>query len=319
MIVRVETDDGLVGWGEGLGSFESDPHSLLQGEHPGDIERICDKVEKAGIGRGPMSGVEMALWDLLGKKADLPVCQLMGGVVREEIDFCGCLGLNEPPNSADTARQYVERWGFRFIKTKAGDDAELDLRIAAAIQKEVGDRAVLRPDANSGYAPEEAVEMMRRMAELGVQFFEDPCSVEHLEVLARCRRETSMGILVNMSVGTADSVVPILVAGAADRLMPDTPAAGGLLRVKKVAAVAEGFGVRCLMHCAHDLGIKTAAICHVAASTPNFEGPNDTCYHGLVDDVLVEKLKVDNGRIRVPMGPGLGVEVDEGKIEKYRV
>jgi L-alanine-DL-glutamate epimerase-like enolase superfamily enzyme len=73
------------------------------------------------------------------------------------------------------------------------------------------------------------------------------------------------------------------------------------------------------MHCAHDLGIKTAAICHVAASTPNFSGPNDTCYHGLVDDVLVEKLKIENGRIKVPAEPGLGVAVDEAKIETYRV
>ena len=102
-------------------------------------------------------------------------------------------------------------------------------------------------------------------------------------------------------------------------LMPDMPAAGGLLRVKKVAAVAEAWGVPCLMHCAHDLGIKTAAITHVAASTPNFPGPNDTCYHGLVDDVLVEKLEIENGRIRVPTGVGLGVEVDESKVEKYRI
>jgi L-alanine-DL-glutamate epimerase-like enolase superfamily enzyme len=73
------------------------------------------------------------------------------------------------------------------------------------------------------------------------------------------------------------------------------------------------------MHCSHDLGLKTAAITHIAASTPNFSGPNDTCYHGLTDDILVEKLKIENGKIEVPLGPGLGVEVDEGKIEKYRV
>jgi L-alanine-DL-glutamate epimerase-like enolase superfamily enzyme len=128
-----------------------------------------------------------------------------------------------------------------------------------------------------------------------------------------------MGILVNMGVGTSDTVPPLLVSGAADMLMPDTPAAGGLLRVKKVAAVAEAYGVPCLMHCSHDLGLKTAAVTHIAASTPNFSGPNDTCYHGLIDDVLAEPLKFEKGKLRVPMGPGLGVEVDEAKVERYRI
>ena len=100
-------------------------------------------------------------------------------------------------------------------------------------------------------------------------------------------------------------------------LMPDTPAAGGVLRVKKVATVAEAYDVPCLMHCSHDLGLKTAAITHIAAATPNFSGPNDTCYHGLTDDVLAKPLQFENGRIRVPLGPGLGVEVDEAKIDQY--
>jgi len=319
LIVKIETDEGLVGWGEGGGKFEADPNAVLAGQHAGDIERIYSLLEEAGIGRGPMSGVEMALWDLLGKKAGLPVCRLLGGALRAEVDFCGCMGLKEPSESAETARIYAERWGFRYIKTKAGDDAELDLRIAGAIQEAMGEETVLRPDANAGYSVEMAGEVLRRMKELGVRYFEDPCSSEYLDALARFRREIGVGILVNMGVGTADSVVKLLTGGAADMLMPDTPAAGGLLRVKKVAAVAEAWGVPCLMHCAHDLGLKTAAIAHVAASTPNFTGPNDTCYHGLVDDILVEKLKIENGRIEVPMGPGLGVEVDESKIEKYRI
>ena len=128
-----------------------------------------------------------------------------------------------------------------------------------------------------------------------------------------------MGILVNMGVGTSDTVLPLLASEAADMLMPDTPAAGGLMRVKKVAIVAEAYGVPCLMHCGHDLGLKTVAITHIAASTPNFSGPNDTCYHGLTDDILAEPLHFERGKIRLPQGYGLGVEVDEAKIERYQV
>ena len=319
LIVRVETDDGLVGWGEGLGRFESDPQQVLAGHRADDVEGVTLALEKAGIGLGPMSGLEMALWDLMGRRAGLPVSSLLGGRLREEVAFTACMGLKEPSESAATAREYMERWGFTYLKTKAGDDAAQDLAIAAAIQKEIGDEAVLRPDANAGYSPEEADEQMRKMRALGVRYFEDPCSREHIEHLVRFRQEIGMGILVNMGVSTPDSVVELLVRGAADMLMPDTPAAGGLLRVKKVAEVAGAWNVPCLMHCAHDLGLKTAAVTHVAAATPNFSGPSDTCYHGLVDDILTEPLQFGGGRLRVPDGPGLGVEVDEGKLEKYRV
>lgn len=318
LIVKVVSDEGLVGWGEGTGAFDTDINGLLAGRHAADIEAATTAMEEAGIGRGPMSGVEMALWDLVGKKAGLPVCRLLGGVVREEVDFCACMGLKEPSASAATAREYIERWGFRFIKTKAGDDPEQDLGIAAAIQAEIGEEAALRPDANSAYGTDVAEETLRKMRDLGVGLFEDPCSREHIDCLLRMRRDLDMKILVNMGVGTADSVIDLLEAGAADMLMPDTPAAGGLLRVKRVAETAAAWGVPTLMHCSHDLGLKTAAITHIAASTPGFSGPSDTCYHGLVDDILTEKLQFVNGRLRVPMGPGLGVEVDEEKLAKYR-
>lgn len=319
LIVKVETDVGIVGWGEGIGQFESDPNLVLVGRHVADIEAALAAMEETGMGRGPMSGVEMALWDALGKYAGLPVCRLLGGIVRDEVDFCACMGLQEPSESAATAREYVKRWGFRFIKTKAGNDVNEDLQIAEAIQQAVGDQTVLRPDANNGYSPAEAEPLLRRLRALGVRYFEDPCASHNVESLVRFRKEIGMGILVNMGVETADTVLPLLAHGAVDLLMPDTPAAGGVIRVKKIAAVAEAYGVPCLMHCSHDLGLKTAMVTHVAASTPNFSGPNDTCYHGLTDDVLVEPLTFVNGRIRVPLGPGLGVEVDEAQLERYRI
>ncbi len=318
LIVRIESDTGLIGWGEGTGTFEADPNALLAGRHVGDIEGAFSALQATRIGRGPMSGIEMALWDLLGKAAGLPLCLVMGGLVREEADFCACMGLKDPSESASTAREYVDRWGFRYLKTKAGVDVEQDLRIAEAVQKEVGDVAVFRPDANGGYAPEQTETVMQKMYDLGIRFFEDPCSSEHTEVLARVRQDIGMGILVNMGVSIPEGVRPVLEGGAADMLMPDTPASGGLIQVKKIAAIGEAWGVPCLMHCSHDLGLKTAAVTHMAASTPNFSGPSDTCYHGLIDDILSEPLRFENGKLRVPMGPGLGVEVDPDKVEKYR-
>ena len=110
-----------------------------------------------------------------------------------------------------------------------------------------------------------------------------------------------------------------IVAGDYDELIAVAVAAGGILEVTRVAATAAAWGIPCLMHCSHDLGLKTAAILHIAASTPNFSGPNDTCYHGLVDDIIKDPFKIESGRIRLPDAPGLGVEVDEKKLERYSV
>ena len=318
LIAKLETDDGLVGWGEGINSFAFDVNAVLAGRHVADVQGAAARLTEAGAGSGEISAVEMAQWDALGKLAGLPVCRLLGGVVREEADFCACMGIKEPSASAETARAYIEEWGFRYIKTKAGDDPEQDLRIAAAIQEEIGEEAVLRPDANAGYSPELAERQMREMRGLGVRFFEDPCDAAHTGLLAKFRGDIGMGILVNMGISDAASIAPLVTAGAADFLMPDTVGSGGILAVMKVAEAASAWDVPCLMHCAHDFGLKTAAVAQIAACTPGFSGPSDTCYHGLTDDILVEPLRFEGGRIRVPMEPGLGVTVDEEKLDKYR-
>jgi len=319
LITRVETSDGSIGWGEGHGEFTADPQDVLEGRQAADIGPAVEVMRAAGISAGALSGVEMALWDLLGKKAGVGVCRLLGGVVRSEIDFCGCMGIKAPEESSQTAQEYIDRWGFRFIKTKAGEDPEQDIAIAEALMSAVGTRAAVRPDANAGYDVATAEWVLSKLDEMGVPFYEDPCAPDEVEALARFRKGTGIRILVNMGVSSPASVVQLLVNGAADYLMPDTVSAGGILGVVQVAAAASAFDVHCLMHCSHDLGLKTAAVLHVAAATPTFSGPNDTCYHGLTDDILTRPFQISEGRISLPDGPGLGVEVDSAKLDRYAI
>lgn len=317
MIVKVQSDEGIVGWGETVGSFSTDPNTLLKGVHPADIEKAIAIMKEGGIGAGARSGVEMALWDIIGKMAGLPICRMLGGVYREEVELCACMGLMLPEKSAETAQMYIEKWGFTTIKTKAGREPNEDLRIAQAIKKAVGDRAVLRPDANAGYSPQIAEPLLRAVNEVGVQYFEDPCPYENLKEMAQMRQEFGIPIAINMGIGEPATVLPVAQTKAAEVVMPDTPSAGGILPVKKVAATADAVNLKCVMHCSHDIGIKTAAVAQIAACTPNFALANDTTYHGLVDDILTQPFVIKNGKIRVPMKPGLGVEVDEEKLRKY--
>jgi L-alanine-DL-glutamate epimerase-like enolase superfamily enzyme len=120
-------------------------------------------------------------------------------------------------------------------------------------------------------------------------------------------------------VTTPEVVLQILQLRAADVLLPDTYQCGGILAVKKVAALCEAAGVPCVFHCAHDLGLKTAAMLHVVASTPNFPLANDCTYYGLEGDVITPLHPIEAGFMPVPDGPGLGVAVDEAKLAKYRV
>ncbi len=319
LIVRLETNSGLVGWGEGGGHLPIEVADLVIGQDPTQIEWFLQALADAGVAPYPRSAIEMACWDLIGQAAGYALCDLLGGRLRSEVELCACIGIREPTASAEAALMCLSQWGFTTLKTKAGREVEEDLAIARAIREAIGDRATLRPDANEGYSPADAERVLRGMAEIGgLQYFEDPCSGHEVEALARFRQTIAVPIAVNMAIFEGASVVPIAQAGAADVLMPDTASAGGIWPVKKVAAVAEAFGLPCVMHCSHDLGLKTAAVAHIVASTPNFILASDTTYHSLVADILATPFSIRNGRIPVPTGPGLGVQVDEEQLRKYQ-
>ncbi len=140
-----------------------------------------------------------------------------------------------------------------------------------------------------------------------------------LEDSARIRKLTATPLALNESVTTFESVRRILDLSAAEFLLPDTYQSGGIWPVKLIADLAAEAGVTCIVHCAHDLGPKTAAMLHLAASTPNFPLANDCTYYGLVEDIIEHPFVIENGRLPVPEAPGLGVEVDIAKVRRYQL
>ncbi|MCC6420116.1 MAG: mandelate racemase/muconate lactonizing enzyme family protein [Gemmataceae bacterium] len=324
LLVRLETDAGLVGWGETpvdwlSKSFEGTPTDRLRPQVVGrDPFAVEAWYAENTLGPFLASAVEMAMWDLIGHATRQPLYRLLGGAVRQRVELAACMGIRPYDEAKAIARGYLEQ-GFTTLKTKAGRRAEEDLEMVRGIRDGVGDRLKLRIDPNQGYAPEVAFPLARDLEQYHLEYFEQPMPLGLIGDAARLRRRTKTPIALNESVTTLDIVLQILQLGAADVLLPDTYQCGGILAVKKVATLGEAAGVPCVFHCAHDLGLKTAAMLHVVASSPGFTLANDCTYYGLEDDIIEPLHRIERGFMPVPEGPGLGVAVDERKVAKYRV
>ncbi len=323
-IVRVDTDDGLAGWGEHNVNFLPD----ISGR------KMQAAANDWAIGRDPLniaqfhqdclletrlkSGIELALWDILGKATGKSVAQLLGGVIRPEVELAACMGIKTYERAGEIASLYVEQ-GFSTLKTKAGSDMQEDLEMVRGVRDAVGDKLKLRIDPNRAYSPEQAAELAKRLEEYDLEYLEQPISAEPLSTARWLREQSSTPIALNESVIDPASVHEILQEQAASHLLPDTHIAGGILPCVKIGVLCEAAGIPCIMHCGHDLGPKTAAMVHIAGSCPSYTLANDSTYFGLEDDILSEPFQITHGKIAVPDRPGLGIEGDLKKIAKYKV
>jgi L-alanine-DL-glutamate epimerase-like enolase superfamily enzyme len=324
LLVRIETDTGLVGWGECpddylTRTYEGTPTEALRaaalGRDPHDLEAWYAENRLPTF---PASAVEMAFWDVIGQSAGKPLYQLFGGLLRPKIELAACMGIR-PYDEAKAIAQHYLAQGFSTLKTKAGRSAEEDLAMVRGIRDGVGDRLKLRIDPNQGYDPAAARQLARDLEPYHLEYFEQPMPAGLIGEAATLRRLTSTPTALNESVTTLESVWQILQLRAADVILPDTYQCGGILAVRKIAAMCEAAHVPCVFHCAHDLGIKTAAMLHVVAATPNFPLANDCTYYGLEADIITEPHRIENGFMPVPQGPGLGVVVDEAQLARYRI
>lgn len=323
-IVRLDTDEALVGWGEYNVNFldgvsaapaQAEAAAWLLGRDP---LNVADFHLQCPLEIRLKSGIEIAMWDLRGKATGQSVAVLLGGVIRPEVELAACMGIQPYERAGELATYYVEQ-GYSTLKTKAGSDMEEDLAMVRGVRDAVGMRIKLRIDPNRAYTPQQGAELAKRLEEYELEYLEQPIPAEPLSDAAWLRRQTRTPIALNESVTDPASVWQILKEDAAAFILPDTPQAGGILPCVKIGEVCEAAGVPCIMHCGHDLGPKTAAMVHVAAACPSYSLANDSTYYGLVEDVCVEPLPIKRGKIAVPSRPGLGIECDPEKLQKYAV
>lgn len=322
-IVRLTSDDGLIGWGEFNVNFLPNLSARRMSEQAQwivgrDARNIASFHQTCALETRLKSGIELALWDLCGKAAGLPVAVLLGGVVRERIELAACMGIQTYEQAKEMATWYVEQ-GFGTLKMKAGRQINEDVEMVRGVRDAVGDELQLRVDPNRAYTPEQGLELARRLEPYNLQYLEQPIPAEPLSDAARLRQQTSVPIALNESVVDPASVLAILQANAAAFILPDTHIAGGILPCVTIGRICEAAGIPCIMHCGHDLGPKTAAMLHVAAACPAYSLANDSTCYGLEDDVITQRLNIERGTMRLPSRPGLGIECDLERLEKYMV
>lgn len=323
-IMQVDTDAGLTGWGECNVNFLPDVNGERMERAASDwlVSRDALNIarfhQECPLETRLKSGLELALWDIAGKAAGMPVAQLLGGILRDEIELAACMGIQSYERAGELASYYVEQ-GFSTLKTKAGSDPNEDFEMVRGVRDAVGDKLKLRIDPNRAYTPQQAAELARRLEPFGLEYFEQPIPADPLSDAVWLRQQTSTPIALNESVIGPESVSEILRLGAASHILPDTHIAGGLLPCVKIGMLCEAAGIPAIMHCGHDLGPKTAAMLHVAASCPAYSLANDSTYYGLEDDIIREPFQIVRGRIKTPRTPGLGIEGDPNKIRKYAV
>ena len=328
LLVRVETDEGLVGIGEAPGPtlptiqtiIEAELTQFLVGQDPLRTEWLVHRLEEfsrnwSRIANYAIAGIEIALLDLKGKALGVPVVDLLGGVCKTEVPVIGYLFIDDPESSADRAEAFVAD-GCTELKVKVGRDFAADHDMLAAIRERVGYDAKLRIDANMNWSVPAAIKWIRGLERFELQYVEQPVPDFDLAGMAEVRRSVGVAIAADEGCTDVRSALELIKAEACDVLVVYPSEAGGLLRARQIAALADAAGKWCTIGSWAELGVATAANVHVAASSANFPFAIDTHYPIQAEDVLAERLDLSGGTIATPRGPGLGVELDDDAVER---
>lgn len=336
LMVKVYTDEGVVGLGEVTctAAWSGEDHvtaariidaylaPALVGQDPTQIERLTTVMRKT-VANNPFtrSAIEMALWDILGKVANLPVYRLLGGAVREFVTTKYSVSGLPPAQAAEIAAWAVEQ-GFRTMKVKVGTNPEEDIKRVAAVRQAIGPDVRLGVDANGGWSPRVAIQTIPRLYEYNIFFAEQPVADLDIEWLADVRRQVNVPVMADESVYSPQDATALVRAGAADILSVYVGKGGGISYARKIAAIAEGAGIVCTIGSNLEMGVASAAMIHLGMATQAIAAEDFPCdilsvfyYEG---DILTEPLPIEAGKARPHEKPGLGVELDEKAIAKFR-
>ena len=353
-LVKLTTDDGIVGWGEGLyGPSARIVHEefapLLLGADPmqrnlrwQEMFRLFYNGNVAGgIGGSAISTVDTALWDIAGKASGLPVSALLGGQVRDRIavyatglyytgEALESAGRNIPQRLLDEARMYVEL-GFAGMKTKVGGlPLAQDVKRVAAIREAIGPDKFLMVDANQAYNATTAIRIGLQLAEHDIYWFEEPVNAKDIEGYLQVKSALPMAISGGENLRTRYEFKDFIGRRCVDIVQPDVVMVGGITEMHRVASMANAFGILCNPH-VWGSPVMIAASLHVASAIPECPPaltPRPYQQEPVMEfdrtpspirEGIAEPFDQVDGFLEVPSGPGLGVDIDETAVRQLSV
>lgn len=327
LLVRLTTDDGLTGWGEcfALGAplatanvVDDALAPLLIGQDPTRVEELVQRMHKAlmiwgrrGLAMFAVSGVELALWDVVGKARGMPVFELLGGLCQPRLRAYASLLRYDSASDVGRATAAVLQLGYTAVKLH-----QIDVESVAVARDVAGDRVDLMLDTNCPWSVEEAIRMGRQLERFELRWLEEPVwPPEDYRGLARVREKVAIPIATGENDATVFGFSAMIDAGAADVVQPSVTKVGGLGEARKIAALAAAANVLLVPH-SYYYGPGLAATLHLAASTPGVpyvEFPPGE----LAAPLLVRPIRCDGGFVAPPDAPGLGGDPDPDVLGRY--
>ncbi len=336
VIVKITTDDGVVGLGEGdpvdPTFYGEDQHTIvytiakyftpmLRGKDPRNIEALMAPIDHGFPGSAcAKTAIDIALHDLVAKAYGVPLHALLGGKHRDRVQAALEVHLNSPDEMARVAVEHVRDRKVSIVKVKVGTTVEEDVARVDAVRAAVGPTIRIRADANCGYTVPDAIRFARKAEKYDLELFEQPVSRWDWEGLARVRSAIGMPLEVDESIWSPSDALQAIHWKAADIINVKVTRVGGLSSARKIAAIADAAFMQCLVGTEGEFGVGTAAKLHFALATKNMNYAGEFSeYYTTLDNIWRTPIPLSNGFLEPPDAPGLGVELDEDKMKKYSV
>jgi galactonate dehydratase len=337
VLVEVQTDAGIVGVGETLARFspkayaeliETSLKPRLLGQEARDIGRLWQSMRRALSGRAggmlieAIAGVDIALWDIMGKAAGLPIFRLLGGIGRERIAvYAASVNWVDEEPAFRELDHYLER-GFTQIKVKVARPVKDACRRVERLRARAGDAIDLCVDANWAYGLDEAVELGRALAANGYCWFEEPLAPEDEQGYEELRRRCDVPLAAGESNYAVDQAMRLVENRTLSVLQPDVARAGGISETRRMAALAADHTVAYAPHIGMSGIICETASVHLAAAMPSFrimECESDMSpFKTAIADLACGFARAKDGTVDVPTAPGLGLQIDWDAVRRLR-
>lgn len=326
LLVKVFTDEGVTGYGEVFTRLNSRTIATfieeglkrhLLGENPMHVERLWDLMYgitfrwgRKGITLHAISGVEIALWDIIGKWRNLPVYEMIGGLCRDKIKAYASLQRYQKPEDVATIALRCAEQGYTAIKLH-----QRDMESVKAVRQAVGSDIVLMVDVNGAWTPRQAVERVKELEQYGVLWLEEPVSpMDDYDGLAYVKDKSNILIAAGENEYTHYGFREMIVKRAVDIIQPDVIKSGGILECRKIFALAEAWNLQIATHSFY-FGPGVAATLHLSLSNMRSEYIEINALP-LEASFIQPSLRPEKGYFTAPDKPGLGVEIDEDVVKR---